>query len=73
MHKLIYKLMYKPLLLNECKRGFRQFEYFKSKLQPGGLLFLQEMDSTIGCAKSGRMNLEVVCTFFMVHLILAEF
>ena len=59
--------------MQSSKKCLKQFEYFKSKLKPNGLLFLQETHSTIACKKSVRMNLEVICTFLMVHLILAGF
>ena len=59
--------------IQSSKKHLKQFEYFESKLKPSGLPFLQETRSTIDCEKSGRMNVEVICTFLMVHLILAEF
>ena len=59
--------------MQSSKKCLRQFENFKSKLKPSGLLLLHETHSTIDCKKSGRMNLEVIWTFLMVHLIFAEF
>ena len=37
--------------LQSSKKRLKQFEYFKSKLKPNGLLFLQETHSTIACEK----------------------
>ena len=59
--------------IQSSKKRLKQFEYFKIKLKPSGLLFLQETHSTIDCEKSGRTNLEVICTFLIVYLILANF
>ena len=60
--------------MQSSKKRLKQFQYFKSKLKPSGLLFLQETQSTTDCEKKvEKMNLEVICTFLMVHLILAEF
>ena len=59
--------------MQSSKKRLKQFEYFKSKLKPNGLFFLQEAHLTIACEKSGRINLELICTFLMVHLIPAEF
>ena len=59
--------------MQSCRKRLKQFQYFRSKLKPRGLIFLQETHSTIGCEKSERVNTEVICTFLMVHLIIAEF
>ena len=61
--------------MQSSKKCLKQFEYFKSKLKPNELLFLQETHSTrlLLVKKSGRMNVEVICSFLMAHLILAEF
>ena len=42
--------------MQSLKKCLKQFEYFKSKLKPSGLLFFQETRSTIDCKKSGRME-----------------
>ena len=59
--------------MESSKMHLKQFEDFKSKLKPSRLLFLQERHSSITCEKSERMNLELICTFLMVHLIPVEF
>ena len=59
--------------MESSKTHLKQFEDFKSKLKPSRLLFLQERHSTIGCEKSERMKLELICAFVMVHLIPVEF
>ena len=38
-------------VMHSSKKRLEQFEYFKSKLKPSGLLFLQETHSTIDCEK----------------------
>ena len=38
-------------VMHSSKKRLEQFEYFKSKLKPSGLLFLQETHSTIACEK----------------------
>ena len=40
--------------LQSSKKRLKQFEYFKSKLKPNGLLFLQETHSTIACEKKWK-------------------
>ena len=40
--------------MQSSKKRLNQFEYFKSKLKPNGLLFLQEMNSTIACEKKWK-------------------
>ena len=55
--------------IQSFKKRLKRFEYLK----PCGLLFLQETHSTIDCEKSGRTNLEVICTFLIDYLILANF
>ena len=37
--------------MQSSKKRLNQFEYFKSKIKPIGLLFLQEMHLTIDCKK----------------------
>ena len=40
--------------MQSSKKRLKQFEYFKSKLKPNGLLFLQETHSTIACEKKWK-------------------
>ena len=41
--------------MQSSKKRLKQFQYFKSKLKPSGLLFLQETQSTTDCEKkSGK-------------------
>ena len=37
--------------MQSSKKPLKQFEYFKSELQPSELLFLQKTHSTIDCEK----------------------
>ena len=40
--------------MQSSKKRLKQFEYFKSKLKPSGLLFLQEAHSTIDSEKKWK-------------------
>ena len=40
--------------IQSSKKCLKQFEYFKSKLKPNGLLFLQETHSAIACEKKWK-------------------
>ena len=40
--------------MQSSKKRLKQFEYFKSKLKPSGLLFLRETHSTTGCEKKWK-------------------
>ena len=40
--------------MQSSKKRLKQFEYFKSNLKPIGLLFLQEVHSTIDCGKTWK-------------------
>ena len=52
------------------KKCLKQFECFKSKLQPSGLRFLQETHSTIYCETKWK---DEYGDDFMVYVIFAEF
>ena len=49
--------------MQSSKKRLKQFEYFKSKLKPNGLLFLQETHLTIACAKKWKDKLGVELHF----------
>ena len=40
--------------MQSSKKRLKQFEYFKSKLKPSGLLFSQKTHSTIDCEKKWK-------------------
>ena len=40
--------------MQSSKKCLKQFEYFKNKLKPNELLFLQETHSTIDCGKKSK-------------------
>ena len=44
--------------MQSSKERLKQFEYFRSKLEPNGLLFLQETHSTIACRKKRNDEFE---------------
>ena len=59
--------------LQSSKKRLKLFQYFKNKISPKGILFLQETHSSKVTEKYGVMNLMVTYFFHMGKQILAVF
>ena len=58
--------------LQTSKKRLKLFNYFKNKIFPNGIIFLQETHSTKE-KLSGKTNLTVIYTFHMVNQIRVEY
>ena len=59
--------------LQSSKKRLKLFQFFKNKISPKGILFLQETYSSKVMEKYGVMNLMVTYSFHMGKQILAVF